>query len=98
MAQLDNFMSPTINLIVQLCLGTALLVGAFFARRKRFVAHGICQTVVVLLNLVPIFFFMAPHFHAGALPGIPAKLGDPFYLAAGVHATFGSIAEFFGIS
>jgi plastocyanin/uncharacterized membrane protein YozB (DUF420 family) len=90
-------MSPIINLIVQLCLGTALLIGTFLARRQRFVAHGICQTVVVLLNLIPIFLFMAPHFHEGALPGIPAKLGDSYYLAAGAHATFGTIAEFFGI-
>lgn len=89
-------MTPTINLVLQLSMGAMLLFGAWLAWRGKHVAHGICQTIIVLANLGPIFFFMAPHFHEASLPGIPAKLRDPFYSVSAAHATVGTMAIVLG--
>ena len=43
-----------VNLVVQVTMGVALIAGAFLARAKRYTAHGICQTAVLLLNLAMI--------------------------------------------
>ena len=37
-----------LNLVVQLTMGAALIAGALLARYKRYTAHGICQTTVLL--------------------------------------------------
>ncbi len=90
-------MTTNINLIAQLLMGAALLAGMMLARRKMFRAHAFCQTTVVVLNLIPIFYFMAPIFHAGVQPGLPQRLSDPFYSVATAHAALGTIAEVFGL-
>jgi Ca2+/H+ antiporter len=43
-----------LNLLVQLIMGVSLIVGTLLAKRKRYRAHGICQTTVLLLNLLMI--------------------------------------------
>lgn len=86
-----------INLAVQLAMGLMLFVGMLLARRKRFRAHGICQATVVILNLIPIFYYMLPAFTRGVLPGVPAKLGDSYYAVSTAHAALGTIAELLGL-
>ena len=86
-----------LNLLVQLAMGAALLVGAFLARRKRFKAHGACQATVILLNLVMIARVMSPSFHRQVRPQLPADLGDSYYAVATVHAALGTVAELLGI-
>jgi hypothetical protein len=49
-----------VNLVVQVAMGVALIAGAFLARAKRYTAHGICQTAVLLLNLAMILYVMWP--------------------------------------
>src|SRR5713101_7472075 len=78
-------------------MGLALVLGMLLARQKRFRAHGICQSAVVLLNLIPIASFMGPAFHSGVLPTLPRGLNDRFYAVPTVHATLGTIAELLGI-
>jgi plastocyanin len=90
-------MSPEKNLVIQLLMGAALIVGMFLARQKKFTAHGVCQSVVVLLNLIPIFYFMAPVFHHGVQPRLFHNLTRPFYLTSGLHALVGTIAELFAL-
>lgn len=90
-------MSPEKNLVIQLVMGVALIVGMFLARQKRYTAHGICQSLVVLLNLIPIFYFMAPVFQRGVEPRLFQNLNQPFYLTAGLHAFVGTIAEIFAL-
>ena len=68
-----------LNLMIQIAMGVALIFGAFLARSKRFVAHGVCQTVVVILNLVIICLWMWPSFHLHVLPRLPERLGKRFY-------------------
>lgn len=90
-------MSPEKNLVIQLVMGFLLLVGMFLARQKRYTAHGICQSLVVLLNLIPIFYFMLPVFYRGVQPRLFQNLSQPFYLIAGTHVLVGTIAELFAL-
>jgi len=43
-------------------MGVALIAGALLAKRKRYAAHGICQTTLLLLNLGMIGLVMWPSF------------------------------------
>lgn len=85
------------NLIVQISMGVALLIGRGFARRKNFKAHRNCQATVVLLNLFFIFLIMEPSFRRQVFP----HLADVFHhirLAIPlIHAALGTIAELLGI-
>jgi plastocyanin/uncharacterized membrane protein YozB (DUF420 family) len=86
-----------LNLLAQLAMGCALLFGMWLARRKRFVAHGICQASVMLLNLVAIALVMWPAFRAQVAPVIPAQLRDAYYSVSSVHAALGSAAQLLGL-
>jgi uncharacterized membrane protein YozB (DUF420 family) len=86
-----------LNLTIQIAMGVALVCGAFLARAKRFLAHGICQTSVLALNLVMICFSMWPSFHSHVLPRLPKRLGKRFYAVATVHAGLGVLAEILGL-
>jgi len=86
-----------LNLTIQIAMGVALIFGAFLARAKRFVAHGICQTVVLVLNLVLICVLMWPSFHSHVLPRLPKRLGKRFYAVATIHGVLGVLAEILGL-
>jgi Plastocyanin len=86
-----------LNLVVQLLMGLALVVGMLLARRKQFRAHKYCQTSVMLLNLLMIFLIMRPSFHKQVEPQLPDGLNEAYYLLPFVHATLGTIAEALGI-
>jgi plastocyanin len=90
-------MAANLNLAAQLLMGLALVAGMFLARRKLFRAHAICQSLVVLLNLIPIAIYMLPVFRRGVLPTLPGTLGDRFYAVSTIHATLGLVAEVFGL-
>jgi len=85
-----------LNLIVQVAMGIALLAGTLLARRKRYAAHGVCQTMVLLLNLAMITLVMWPSFHTQVMPRLPARLGRGYYAVATSHAALGIVAELFG--
>ena len=86
-----------LNLTIQITMGIALIFGAFLARNKRFVAHGICQTVVLVLNLVMIYLWMWPSFYSHVLPRLPKRLGKRFYAVATIHGVLGVLAEILGL-
>jgi uncharacterized membrane protein YozB (DUF420 family) len=86
-----------LNLTIQIAMGIALILGGFLARAKRFVAHGICQTVVLVLNFGMICFLMWPSFHSQVLPRLPKRLGKRFYAVATVHGALGVLAEILGL-
>jgi len=81
------------TLIIETAMGVALIVGAVFARRRCYRAHGWCQSAVVLLNLGVIAQFMVPSFRRQIVPEIPASLGEIHYAIAAVHGLLGTIAE-----
>ncbi len=86
-----------LNLLVQTAMGLALLYGMTLARKKNFQAHKICQSSVMILNLVMIFLIMSPSFHRQVQPQIPDGLKETYYLVAFIHAGLGSIAQLLGL-
>lgn len=86
-----------VNLLIQIAMGIALLAGAFLARARRYTAHGICQALVVVLNLPMIALVMWPSFHARVLPRLSTHLGKRNYAIATAHGVLGAMAEIFGL-
>ena len=85
------------NLVSQLAMGAALIGGGMLARAKRYTAHGICQSAVLLLNLILIAVVMWPSFYGQVLPALPRHLADSYYGAATAHGILGAIAEMLGL-
>ncbi len=85
-----------INLVVQLLMGLALLAGALLARHKRYRAHGICQTTVLLLNSLMIGLVMWPAFQQQVKPAMSKFLHKWYYEVATIHAVLGTAAELLG--
>ena len=86
-----------LNLVVQLIMGVALLAGALLAKHKRYRAHGICQTTVLILNLLMIGLVMWPSFQQQVEPAISKALHKWYYEVATIHAALGITAEFLGL-
>ena len=86
-----------VNLVVQLLMAAALVAGVILARQKRYRAHGICQTTVLLLNLLMIGLVMWPSFRRQVNPTLPKLLHKAYYSAPIVHAALGTTAELLGL-
>jgi uncharacterized membrane protein YozB (DUF420 family) len=86
-----------LNLVVQLMMGAALVMGAVLAKQKRYKAHGICQTTVLLLNLLMIGLVMWPSFQQQVKPALSKVLHKWYYEAATIHAVLGLTAELLGV-
>ena len=78
-------------------MGVALVAGSVLAKRKRYTAHGICQTTVLLLNLGMIGLVMWPSFQQQVRPALPKVLHKWYYAAATIHALLGITAEVLGL-
>src|SRR5260370_16909117 len=74
-----------LNLVVQLIMGTALIAGARLAKQKHYKAHGICQTTVLLLNLLMIGLVMGPSVQQQVKPALPKVLHKWYYKVATLH-------------
>jgi uncharacterized membrane protein YozB (DUF420 family) len=86
-----------LNLVVQLVMGVALLVGGVLAKQKRYAAHGVCQTTVLLLNLLMIALVMWPSFHQQVGPVFPRVFHKRYFIVATIHAALGMAAELLGL-
>lgn len=86
-----------LNLLLQILMGVALLLGWWLARRKQFRAHGFCQSTVMLVNLILIVMIMLPAFNRVVQPKIHSALDDLYYLVAAIHAGLGILAELLGL-
>src|SRR5437762_746949 len=86
-----------LNLMVQLVMGTALVAGVFLAKQKLYRAHGVCQTTVLLLNLLMIGLVMWPAFRRQVNPASLRVLHRSYYAAPMVHAALGTTAELLGL-
>ena len=86
-----------LNLIVQIIMAVALIAGSLLAKRKSYKAHGICQTTVLLLNLVMIGLIMWPKFEQQIEPRLPKVFHKPYYAITTIHALLGATAELFGL-
>lgn len=85
-----------LSLLVGVFVAVLLSIGVVMARRRRYVAHRWIQTTAVALNITQVLAIMATSFWRSAAPGIPAKLAEPFYYAATIHAALGLITLLFG--
>ena len=86
-----------LNLVVQLIMGVALLAGALLAKHKRYKAHGICQTTVLLLNVLMIGLVMWPSFQQHVKPALSKVHHKWYYEVAIMHAALGIMAELLGL-
>ena len=86
-----------LNLVVQVLMGMALLMGTFLARRKRYRAHAVTQTTVLLLNLAMIATVMWPATRQQVLPAFPGVFDRWYFAAPSIHAALGIAAESLGI-
>lgn len=72
-------------------------MGALLAKQRRYTAHGICQTTVLLLNLLMIALLMWPSFDQQVGPVFPSVFRKRYFAAATIHATLGTAAELLGL-
>jgi uncharacterized membrane protein YozB (DUF420 family) len=86
-----------LNLVVQLTLGVALIAGALLAKQKHYTAHGICQTTVLLLNLLMIGSVMWPSFQQQVKPALTKVFHKWYYAVATIHAALGITVELLGL-
>ena len=86
-----------VNLVMQLIMAAALIAGVIFAKRSQFKAHGICQTTVLLVNLLMIGVVMWPSFQQQVKPMLPRVLHRRYYAVAAAHALLGITAEVLGL-
>src|SRR6201984_3416797 len=86
-----------VNLIVQILMGIALLAGGLLAKQKRYTAHGVCQTTVLLLNLLMIALVMWPSFHQQVGPVFPRVFHKRYFTVATIHGALGMAAELLGL-
>ena len=86
-----------VNLVLQGMMAAALVIGAGFARRKRFRAHAIMQTTVLLLNLVMIALVMWPSTQDQVMPAFPDVFVRWYFAMPSIHAMLGTAAEVLGI-
>ena len=84
-------------LLLEIGMGLVLLAGAVFARKRRFRAHALCQTAIVLLNAAIIVLVMIPAFRVQVSPRIPLKLGKSYYALATAHGAIGGAVELGGL-
>ena len=89
--------SADLNLVVQVTMGGALFAGMRFAKQKRYKAHAVCQTSVLVLNLGMIGLVMWPSFLQQVIPARAKAFHKWYYQAAILHAVLGAIAEIGGI-
>lgn len=85
------------TLLLEIGMGILLIAGVLLARAKRYVMHGICQSTVLLLNLLIIALFMWPSFSLQVLPGLPKHFARLHYSVAAIHGTFGGMTELLGL-
>src|SRR5437660_11533267 len=74
-----------LNLLVQFIMGAALVAGAALAKKKRYTAHGICQTTVLLLNLIMIALVMLPSFRFQVVPAFPRVFRKRYSIIAAIQ-------------
>jgi uncharacterized membrane protein YozB (DUF420 family) len=86
-----------LNLVVQLTMGAGLIAGARLAKTKSYKAHGVCQTTVLLLNLLMIGLVMWPSFQRQVEPAPAKAFHQWYYEAALIHAVLGITAELLGL-
>lgn len=86
-----------LSLLVSLAAAMLLTLGVVLAKSKRYEAHRWVQTSAVVLNAMPVVFWMIRSFRLLVLPGLPGNLGKPLDALTTVHAVTGLIGVVLGV-
>ncbi|MCL4251369.1 MAG: hypothetical protein KJ065_24675 [Anaerolineae bacterium] len=77
-----------------LLLVPAMLIGFFYARRKRFDSHHKpIMTAITLFNWLLIAFLMFVSYRQNVLPSLGQNLNNPRYLLPTLHLVIGGLAQ-----
>jgi uncharacterized membrane protein YozB (DUF420 family) len=87
----------TLVLVVEFALAASLVVGMFLVRRGYVRWHARIQATVVLGNIPIVGLWMLPAYWGSVLPGLPARLGEPFYLFPTLMLAAGVALESLGV-
>lgn len=85
-----------LTLLLSILVAITLTIGMILAIRKRYDIHRWVQTTGVVLNVILVLTVMVGSFFKSAAPGIPEKLGEPYYSVAALHGLLGVFAFLFG--
>jgi plastocyanin len=90
-----GFLGTSASLLSDLSLSLGVLValtlsvGVVMARRKKIEAHRWIQSVAVALNVLQVVVVMVGSFMKSAAPGVPSRVGEPYFAIAIVHGLVG---------
>ncbi|HWQ15364.1 MAG TPA: hypothetical protein VNL77_21365, partial [Roseiflexaceae bacterium] len=85
-----------LTLLLSIGVALTLTVGMVLAILRRYDAHRWVQTSAVVLNIALVLTVMAGSFLRSAAPGLPARVGEPYFGVAATHALAGLVAFVFG--
>ena len=90
-------MGADLSLIISIAAFVMLTVGVVLAKSKRYDAHRWVQTAAVVLNAVPVVFWMIRSFRLYILPDLPGNLSKSVDAITTVHAVAGLIGTVIGL-
>jgi hypothetical protein len=85
-----------ITLWIQIGVAVLLAVGAVFAWRGWYRAHGVCQSAAYVVTLLTTSFWMAPVFVKFFVPNLAAGSPERSDLVVTAHATLGTVVLLLG--
>ena len=86
-----------LSLVIIMAAFVMLTIGVVLAKSKRYEAHRWVQTSAVVLNAVPVVFWMIRSFRLFVLPGLPGNLSKSIDALTTVHAVTGLIGVVLGL-
>lgn len=89
--------SADFSLVVTVVAAVLLTIGWRLAVARRYEAHRWTQTVAVILNAIPVAYWMVRSFFTYVAPDLPGILDRGSYLLTTVHAVVGAIGVVVGV-
>jgi len=86
-----------LSLVIIIAAFVMLTIGVVLAKSKRYEAHRWVQTSAVVLNAVPVVFWMIRSFRLFILPDLPGNLSKSVDAITTVHAVAGVIGTVIGL-
>jgi len=86
-----------LSLVIMIAAFVMLTIGVLLARSRRYQAHRWVQTAAVVLNAVPVVFWMIRSLWVNFLPGLPGSLSKTIDQVTAVHAVAGLIGVIIGM-
>jgi uncharacterized membrane protein YozB (DUF420 family) len=86
-----------LSLVIIIAAFVMLTIGVVLAKSKRYDAHRWVQTTAVVLNAVPVIFWMIRSFRLYILPDLPGNLSKSVDAITTVHAVAGLIGMVVGL-